>query len=226
MPLSSKGPRPFTWLIGVAIMYVDPEKSYIGSPCYKNHVPAWRYRVYPNNCITCIRERTGTLDTSEHRQCKCGNPVPASKGGHGHRKWCDECRARYSQVKPIWRQTAPADKVESARARNSALRRFTDTGFAADMFAECWVIQDGKCGLCGTNLDTLVSNHVHADHEPGSNPKRPRGILCRQCNTGWLGRLEKAERAGDCKIINPQLLEWQDNPPMSRSSFARELGWK
>ena len=107
--------------------------------------------------------------------------------------------------------------------KDDSRRRYS--GFTRPMFDECWLIQSGKCGLCDRDLTGLKTQQIHADHEPDSQPKKPRGILCSSCNNNWLGRLEYWERVGDCNITSPKILEWQTNPPMSRSTFAAELGW-
>ena len=132
-----------------------------------------------------------------------------------------------------WRDDDPI-RLQDSVARSHAKRRHIDnpykvwkqTGFTAEMHAECLEIQKGLCGLCDKALASITTrNGVHHDHVPGSNPPQPRGILCHYCNASWLGRLEAFERAGDCKITNPQILEWQTFPPMSKSSFAESLGW-
>ena len=42
--------------------------------------------------------------------------------------------------------------------------------------------QDGKCAVCGIELDTITPKHVHIDH--CHLTKRVRGILCHKCNVG------------------------------------------
>lgn len=150
--------------------------------------------------------------------CKnCGTPT-TSKYGYCHNN--DECLKLYHQVCNRLNKNKPDN-----RSRANARCRKHSTGMSPEMWNECWEIQQGSCGLCSTDLSKLRSFHVHADHVPESNPPKPRGILCSRCNTNWLGILEAAERAGDCQITNPQLIAWQTNPPMARSSFAEELGW-
>jgi hypothetical protein len=197
-------------------MYLNPDKVFRSEPsCKNNGSHVWRYKSYPHGCVECVRERQGT---TVDRRCDCGELVP--RGVNGNRRYCDACLEYRTSINRYWH-----DHPEKAKAYQKAYDRFRQSGFTQEMFYECWKLQNGLCGLCSINLETLDSTHVHADHEPESSPKRPRGILCRKCNTYWLGKLEAAERAGDCKITNPQLIEWQTNPPMARSSFAEELGW-
>jgi hypothetical protein len=145
------------------------------------------------------------------------------KDGCLERRWLNSKRC--PEHSNIFRVESNRDKVASWRKRNLGYARQRVTGFTVEMFSECLDIQENKCGLCFTDLESLTSPQVCADHVPDSNPPKPRGILCQKCNNIWLGRLERSEINGDCKITNPQLIQWQNFPPMSRSSFARELGW-
>lgn len=173
-------------------------------PCRNDPTHKYRYKGFPHGCMECIRERQGTV-TLDVIYCTCGQVVERFKGRT--RKYCDDC-------------AGPMDKN-----RRDSASRFRRTGFSPGMFAECWTIQQGRCGLCDRDLSKLPKRQVHADHEPESKPMKPRGILCEECNKHWLGNLESYERRGDCKITNAKILEWQTNPPMSKSSFAKELGW-
>lgn len=143
--------------------------------------------------------------------------------GCTERRWLNAKRCE--QHATMFRLTRVAAYGKAWREDNPGYQRQRTTGFTPEMFEECLVIQEGKCGLCFIDLETLATSQVHADHVPRSNPPKPRGVLCGPCNTRRLGFVEAFEIAGDCKITSPQLLEWQEFPPMSRSSFAEELGW-
>lgn len=61
----------------------------------------------------------------------------------------------------------------------------TDWG---DLFAMLWDAQDGKCYLCGDNLDTEGYRKIHLDHDHRCCPngktceKCRRGLACHTCN--------------------------------------------
>src|SRR5258708_4924496 len=60
-------------------------------------------------------------------------------------------------------------------------RREERSGVSPQLFAALIEFQKGCCAVCGTPLILGSSRETHADH--CHDTKRPRGLLCRTCNT-------------------------------------------
>lgn len=104
----------------------------------------------------------------------------------GRRGQCKACRGAYCTE---WREK----NIDKARAtgrryagRNSAKRvsymRERRTGFTEELFAARLKEQENACAICECDLSTTKPKDIHADHCHATG--KPRGILCRHCNSG------------------------------------------
>lgn len=122
---------------------------------------------------------SNTKTTEEgFKECRiCGKVKPLSefyfrKDGKAHRSECKEC------IK--------------------AISRLRVTGWSPDDYERAWILQDGKCAICGCKLNSSRFTRAQADHDHKTG--KLRGLLCINCNTS-LGlmkdspyRLESAIR--------------------------------
>lgn len=63
-------------------------------------------------------------------------------------------------------------------------------GEPADVI-EMMKVQNCNCGICGKGLDNVPKWEIDHDH---NLPVKPRGLLCRDCNS-WLGNYEQMARS-------------------------------
>lgn len=68
--------------------------------------------------------------------------------------------------------------VECAKA----IMRLKATGWSAREFEDAYIKQDGKCAICKCVFGTSRYTKPNADH--CHKGKKPRGLLCQQCNVG------------------------------------------
>jgi hypothetical protein len=96
-------------------------------------------------------------------------------------------RSRIYALTKAWRAANP-DKVKAQYKRSAkkrtAYQRLKQSGWSQAVWDAAWAQQRGKCPICrrtlrhsGTAHNSAVSDHSH-------KALRPRGILCRCCNTG------------------------------------------
>jgi Recombination endonuclease VII len=118
------------------------------------------------------------------------NPEPRRAEARAQRAKDPE---KYREAYRAWRK----DNPEKARAATAAwikanpdrvkeharLRTWRANGWTKELYEAAWVAQNGKCAICPRRLsrawrhiDSAFADH---DHETG----KPRGILCRNCNT-------------------------------------------
>jgi hypothetical protein len=99
-----------------------------------------------------------------------------------------------------WREV----NLEVHRAMIRANSRKHSTGVDALTFAAMLDMQKGKCAVCGCDVD---GNNAHADHDHLT--KRPRGVLCRTCNTVEGMLLKKGLKP---EVFGALLQRYLDNP--------------
>lgn len=59
--------------------------------------------------------------------------------------------------------------------------RLKATGWSPEDYERAWVLQGGKCAICGCELGSSRYTKPAADHDHKTG--KLRGILCMQCNT-------------------------------------------
>ena len=112
----------------------------------------------------------------EHRVCKICNRRDA-------RVMSEFLRKNLDKLDPVRREKY------LKRKRKGQLKRI---GWTPERFDATFAEQDEKCCICGKVLNREKDhNHAvaHADHEH-SDPPKPRGILCGNCNLG-IGNLQE-----------------------------------
>jgi hypothetical protein len=93
---------------------------------------------------------------------------------------------RYYTGKPCLRGHASARLVSShgcrvcENARQRGANRTRHSGITPEIFSYLWREQEGRCAVCGMELDRSRLKGVHADH--CHDTKQPRGLLCPYCN--------------------------------------------
>lgn len=109
----------------------------------------------------------------------------------------EECKARSAAYR--------AGNPERCKAQNSASNRvyhLKAKGWTKESYASAKLAQEGRCAICGeVPVPQLIRGVLYeplcADHEH-SDPPKPRGLLCGECNMG-LGKfkdsVELLERA-------------------------------
>lgn len=145
---------------------------------------------------------------------KCGAAKPVGDGGEfysrsrGYIEWRSACKSCEAEAAKKWSRANPEKKRATKRRaykrnpakelvrcrqwRNAnpekllAMRRRHRTGWTQEMFNSAWVIQGGCCAICKVQLvkggSGRQANSASADHCHHAN--KPRGLLCRLCNSG------------------------------------------
>jgi len=106
-------------------------------------------------------------------------------------------KARQRKADPVSR------KIEKERSR---LQR---TGFTVELVNSLMALQNGKCAVCGADLNKLPAHHIHADHD--HQRKKPRGLLCNRCNVAE-GMIRKTGLSP--AVFSAFLQRYLDNPPV------------
>jgi hypothetical protein len=150
-------------------------------------------RVPPSKCycLACKRaleresaERRGTWKTPQSNCSRCGG----ERDG-GHQSYCAKCW----RIKNAERATQPCarcgkDRVETDKTnpvycyncwRNWWLLR--KYGITGDQYEQMLIDQGNRCAICRTEPNGRT---WHVDHDHAIETKRPRGILCDNCNRG------------------------------------------
>jgi len=91
------------------------------------------------------------------------------------------------------------DKVGLRDTNRHLLKKY---GITIQQKLEMVNIQGGKCGICGTDLESGRNTHVDHNHITGSI----RGVLCNKCNLhlGWL------EKPGFMKVVMDYINKYQE----------------
>lgn len=111
-----------------------------------------------------------------------------------------ECRL-CGKVKPLsefyFRKDNKAHRSECKECIKAKMR-LKATGWSPDDYERAWILQDGKCAICGCTLGSGRYTKPTADHDHKTG--KLRGILCSNCNSalGFMKdspyRLESAIR--------------------------------
>lgn len=77
----------------------------------------------------------------------------------------------------VWCKACERLNRQSRRRKDKNAFYLRKYGISLDTAEEQFVLQHGKCAICGTDNIKLVPDHCH-------NTKRFRGLLCQGCNLG------------------------------------------
>ena len=118
-----------------------------------------------------------TQHGKEHRLCrKCRNADACRRG--------DELRRNRDKLDPVRKE-----KYHNRR-RKAQLKV---VGWTTEQFTRKWTEQEEKCAVCkkklSIDIDANRNDKAQADHEH-TNPPKPRGVLCINCNLG-IGNLQE-----------------------------------
>ena len=119
--------------------------------------------------------------TNKRRCRKCACEI--SK--RSHRKNAIERNARHRERRRNGHRS-PSDTVEGRRKGNLSY-----IGWTVELFDSRVLEQEGKCAICKKALTfemRISGSRACADHEH-SEPPKPRGVLCANCNLG-IGNLQ------------------------------------
>jgi hypothetical protein len=101
---------------------------------------------------------------------------------------------KYREAYRVWRKANPEKaraataawiKANPDRVRESArIRTWRKNGWTEELFEAVWKTQNGRCAICPRQLSRTWRHldSVFADHDHAT--EKPRGLLCRNCNTG------------------------------------------
>lgn len=121
----------------------------------------WAKRKYAND-----PEKHRAYAREQHEKHKAKKRV-------ANAKYREENKERIRAQQKEWRSANKA-----ALKRNSLKLVY----FTPELLEELLVFQNYLCAICGGDLKSRPSKHIHADH--CHDTKTPRGVLCTQCNTG------------------------------------------
>lgn len=91
-------------------------------------------------------------------------------------------------------------------------QRKSCTGFTRELFERVLEHQDHACAICRGPFGGTYHD-VCRDHEHGTKPPRPRGILCMSCNVS-LGHYERKQRQHGLVLAPYEL--YLKEPPVLR----------
>ena len=112
--------------------------------------------------------------------------------GKRSKRWYEANTARHKKLVMAWADKN-RDLVKSRRRRGHLKKMY---GITPEDYDRIFLEQEGRCGICGTDLDLVVDH----DHTTG----RVRGLLCRRCNR-TLGQFE------DDRELVRRALEWLED---------------
>lgn len=141
-------------------------------------------------------------------KCQQTKPImefaPAKRKTNGRSSLCKSCHQAASVA---WQKANPEKVKETRRIRYAANRdagtlpgrkynaaqssergRYKRYGVTAEMYAEMFARQDGKCAICN-RTSTSFARPLAVDHDHACCPDTPtcgkcnRGLLCGSCNT-------------------------------------------
>ena len=71
------------------------------------------------------------------------------------------------------------DHPEKFKVYQNNCRRRKSYGISPEQYKNLWEIQNGKCGICFSELKGDRTTHIDHNHSTGN----VRGLLCHHCNT-------------------------------------------
>ena len=104
------------------------------------------------------------------------------------KKYYDNNKAKCAARAKDWNARHPSYATKQSRKWRAAnpdkikchsLRR---VGFTLALRDQMLEQQNGRCAICAVEFSSLKQMHMHADHCHQTG--RPRGVLCKNCNTG------------------------------------------
>jgi len=127
-------------------------------------------------------ENTYTPPGTTKRVCRtCRTEISKQS----HRRNAEERNRRHRERRHNG-QRPPSDTVEGRRRSN-----LQQIGWTPELFSEKVMEQQGLCGICNKTLTfekRISGSRACADHAH-SEPPKPRGVLCANCNLG-IGNLQ------------------------------------
>lgn len=85
----------------------------------------------------------------------------------------------------------------------AALTTFRNTGWTPEKYEEAYIRQNGKCAICGCNLNSSRYTRFAGDHDHKTGTLR--GLLCTNCNTAlglFKDSIERLESAKEYLIAH------------------------
>ena len=137
-----------------------------------------------------VKERRRAYDNQPHR-------VKERQKRHEQAKESGYYKARYNKIR-----NSPEDW-----AHKLAQLRKHRTGFTRELVDRLLEHQQNKCAICGTELayKTALADHCH-------DTNKPRGLLCRACNTAE-GMIRKSGLTPQDFVT--RLANYLEHPPAS-----------
>lgn len=123
----------------------------------------------------------------------------------------DKMRSRRAENPEFWRAHARANYLkhkEKILARGIVRARLRRTGIDDATYKRLLEVQGWKCPVCRADLNQAKP---HADH--CHDTKRPRGILCAQCNQAE-GMIRRSGL--NAQEFGQRLQEYLTNPPVRK----------
>ena len=141
------------------------------------------------------------METKRCSKCKVVKPLSEfyknRKNNSGVHCWCKDCKMDYQkeyskrpEVKARAKEYELLPKVKARRAKYSLRpdvkerrKKYSKEnrrvyGIMPKQKQQMILDQDGKCDICGNELDMGKYTHIDHDHKTGI----VRGVLCRNCN--------------------------------------------
>ena len=162
---------------------------------------------------TSLREEVSTpvpgLATSECLSCKrqiAMTEEPLSANTVPTRKQCSACHRWFDRTAfPPGRSRCRVchRKASKISVRKSTLKH--SYRITPEIYQAMYDAQDGKCYFCDARRDSRGHQGLVIDHDKNTN--RVRGLLCRQCNAGWVDEYKRLpEQLQDSPRTNDYLL--------------------
>lgn len=195
------------------------------------HKQTGRNGGYKTRCKICIAEDTRlyySLDETIKRRHRRDERLTMNAKGVRQCKLCKQIKPlNQEHFKPTRQQkTAPSlqhtcrlcvrERInrrfktlyqsEEYRSKFRANCRKYSSGFTPTLWAVALSLQNHMCAICETDLKTMRSTRVHADHDHIT--RSPRGVLCQKCNAG-LGMF------GDSIKNLRAAINYLQDPPLS-----------
>jgi hypothetical protein len=92
-------------------------------------------------------------------------------------------------------------------------------GLAPGEYEALLELQGGVCYICKGGKSSKRRLAVDHDHETG----KPRGLLCRNCNYVWLGRMLK-DKMDRLLMYFTNTRDYLDDPPYDRMVRGKQKG--
>lgn len=102
------------------------------------------------------------------------------------------------------------------RARSNAYGRQWRSGITPELFDKLMVFQGGQCAICERPIDRKTARGDH-DHKA----KRPRGLLCQNCN---IAEGNVAKTGLDAEVFGYRLARYYSANPVKILDARRRVG--